>query len=335
MKMIERFKVPLLVVVCLITICASIVISGVSIPAALGQLMKGSLGTASAITGSIREATPLLILGIGVFLGIRAGLFNIGAEGQFLVGACFGTWAMTKIGGAPGVFVGIVVGMIAGGLWAFPAGWIRAYRGGHEVISTIMLNNIALNLTKALVAGPMKGADQLSPSTSILPESSRLTPLFQYGNLAVPQSIVVGIALLIAVWYWLYRTTSGYEFRAAGVNKNAAEIAGIRTKPLTVKGMVASGAIAGLAGALQVAQFDFRFYDGFSPDYGFDALGVALLAGASPFGLLGSASFFGILNKGGSSLSILSIDKGITTVVLSMVILIYAAVTSQRKKVAS
>ena len=332
-KVLTKFQVPLLITVALLVILGSLLLTGKSIPAALSQLITGSLGSTNALSGSLREAAPLLILGAAVFLALKAGLFNIGAEGQFLVGACFGSFFVIKVPGPLGVVAGCIAGALAGALWALPAGWIRAYRNGHEVITTIMLNAVAINLTKAIVAGPMKGADQNSPSTSLLAQSSRLTPLFKIGNFEFPHSVVLGIIIIIGLAWWLKKTTAGYELRATGANSTAAEFAGINTRRTMMNAMVVSGAIAGLAGVLQVTQFEGRFYDGFSPGYGFDALGVALLAGGSPLGIFISALFFGILNKGGSSLSILGIDRGITTVILSMVILIFAAVRYSKKKV--
>ena len=332
-RVLTKFQVPLLITVALLVILGSLLLTGKSIPAALSQLITGSLGSTNALSGSLREAAPLLILGAAVFLALKAGLFNIGAEGQFLVGACFGSFFVIKVPGPLGVVAGCIAGALAGALWALPAGWIRAYRNGHEVITTIMLNAVAINLTKAIVAGPMKGADQNSPSTSLLAQSSRLTPLFKIGNFEFPQSVVLGIIIIIGLAWWLKKTTAGYELRATGANSTAAEFAGINTRRTMMNAMVVSGAIAGLAGVLQVTQFEGRFYDGFSPGYGFDALGVALLAGGSPLGIFISALFFGILNKGGSSLSILGIDRGITTVILSMVILIFAAVRYSKKKV--
>ncbi|MCX6341233.1 MAG: hypothetical protein NTU72_02510 [Fimbriimonadales bacterium] len=148
-KVLTKFQVPLLITVALLVILGSLLLTGKSIPAALSQLITGSLGSTNALSGSLREAAPLLILGAAVFLALKAGLFNIGAEGQFLVGACFGSFFVFKVPGPLGVVAGCIAGALAGALWALPAGWIRAYRNGHEVITTIMLNAVAINLTKA------------------------------------------------------------------------------------------------------------------------------------------------------------------------------------------
>lgn len=327
-----KLRIPILFICGLAVIVLSLVIVHADILKTITTLFTGSLGNATKITGTIREMTPLLILGCSVYLALKAGLFNIGAEGQYTVGACFASFAMIAIGGPLGVAVGCVVGILCGALWALPAGLIKAFRNGHEVITTIMLNAIAWNLTKALVAGPFKGKDQLTPSTSMMPETSRLTPLFSIGDLQIPQSFVIGLVCVALLGWWLNKTVSGYELKATGANPTAAQFAGVKTKQVTVKAMMMSGGLAGLAGALQVAQFEHRFYDGFSSGYGFDALGVALLAGSNPFYLLISSFFFGALNKGGTALSILGVNKGITMVVLAVVILMFAAVRYGKKE---
>ena len=328
-----KVKVPILIACAIGLIVVSLLIVKANIFQAVTTIFTGSLGDAEKISGTIKEMTPLLILGSAVYLALKAGLFNIGAEGQYTVGACFGSLTMIAIGGPVGVAVGCLVGIAAGALWALPAGLIKAYRNGHEVITTIMLNAIAILMTKALVAGPFKGKDQLTPSTSIMPVQSQLTPLLKIGNLEIPQSFVVGVACVLVLAYWLNKTISGYELKATGANPTAAKFAGVKTKQVTIKAMVMSGGLSGLAGALQVAQFEHRYYDGFSSGYGFDALGVALLSGSNPYLLIASSFFFGTLNKGGTALAILGINKGITMVVLALVILMFAAVRYGKKEV--
>ena len=327
-----KLKIPILYICAITIIVLSLLIVHADIFKAITTIFSGSICDAGKLSGTIKEMTPLLILGSAVYLALKAGLFNIGAEGQYTVGACFASITMIKIGGATGVIVGCIVGIVCGALWAYPAGLIKAYRNGHEVITTIMLNAVALNLTKVLVAGPFKGSDQITPSTSIMPSKTQLTPLITIGNLEVPQSFVVGIVCVLVLAYWLNRTISGYEHKATGANATAAKFAGVRTKQVTIKAMLLSGGLSGLAGALQVAQFEHRFYDGFSTGYGFDALGVALLAGSNPYYLLFSSFFFGVLNKGGTALAILGIDKGITMVILAVVILMFAAVRYKTKR---
>ena len=296
--------------------------------AAVTALLKGSLGTASGIRSSLANTTPLLIAGVAVFLALRAGLFNIGVEGQFLVGALACTFVALRVPGVGGIVLGTLAAVAAGSLWALPAGAIKAYRGGHEVITTIMLNNVAALFTDYLVIGPLRapGGDT---TTANLTAGTRLPNAFQSGAFSVSVALVVAVALVLALGWWLRRTVAGYELRAVGANPTAARVAGVDPKRTMVRAMLASGAIAGFAGAMQVLAYEGRFYSGFSPGYGFDALGVALLAGEAALALIPAAFLFGALAKGGLALQIEGVPKGITTVVLAMMILVAAALRSR------
>ena len=289
-------------------------------------LFKGSLGSGSAITGTLREATPLLIAGLAVFLALRAGLFNIGVEGQLLVGALACAVVALRFPGPLGLVLGIVAAAVAGALWALPAGLIRAYRNGHEVITTIMFNYLAVSLTFFFVNGRFKDVAQQEPTTATLPDATRLHSIFLPGGLQVNPGLLLGIAGCAALWWWLGRTVAGYELRAVGANQIAARFAGVRSQKTIVGAMLASGAIAGFAGAIQVLGYEGRFYSDFSPGYGFDALGVALLAGGNALAVLPAGLLFGILAKGGTMLQIDGIPKGITTVILGLIILVAAAI---------
>ncbi|RYG24652.1 ABC transporter permease [bacterium] len=327
-------RILALIAGCVLILLGALLVSGVGPVTALTALLKGSLGTANGITKSLENTTPLLLAGVAVFLALRAGLFNIGAEGQFLVGALACTTVALRVPGTGGILMGTAAAVAAGALWAWPAGAIKAYRGGHEVITTIMLNNVAGLLTGYLVSGPMRapGGDTTTASVT---EATRLpnmvnTPSFSI-NLALPFAVLLAVGLA----WWLRRTVSGYELRVTGANPTAALYAGIDPRKTAVRAMLASGAVAGLAGAVQVLAFEGRFYTGFSPGYGFDALGVALLAGESALALIPAAFLFGALAKGALALQFEGVPKGITTVVLALLILIAAALRARGvKKVA-
>lgn len=299
---------------------------------AVKTLVTGSFGSPRAISGTLKETTPLLLAGCAVFLALRAGLFNIGVEGQLVIGACAAAAVGSRVHGLPGFLLGITVATIAGGLWALPAGLIKAYRNGHEVITTIMLNNIAVALTDYLVAGPLRDPKAESPTTVSIPDAGKLRDIISIGDLQVNQALIIGIVIAIGLGIWLKKTTAGYELRATGANPIAAQFAGIKTKRVTISAMAVSGMIAGLAGALQVFAFEGRFYQGFSPGYGFDALGVALLVGSTAWALIPSALFFGALAKGGTALTILGIPKGITSLVVGVVVLCFAAIKYQQRR---
>jgi ABC-type uncharacterized transport system permease subunit len=304
--------------------------AGVSPLEAGGKLIEGSMGTPGAISGTLRELTPLILAGIAVFLALKAGLFNIGVEGQLVMGAVSAAFVALQIPGPAGMFLAIVVGAAAGALWALPAGLIKAYRGGHEVITTIMLNNVAGFLTTALVAGPLKAPGQESTTTATLPNSSMLPSVYDVVPLQISSALLLALVMLVMLAVWFKRSVAGFELSLVGANPRAAQLAGVNTSRTVVSAMVVSGAIGGVAGAVQVLAYEGRFFSGFSPGYGFDALGVALLAGGSAFGILPAALLFGILAKGGTSLQIMGVPKGITLIVLGLLILVFAAVRYRR-----
>ena len=306
----------------------ALIVSHVAPGTAVLALLKGSLGSATALSQSLSNTTPLLIAGVAVFLALRAGLFNIGAEGQFLVGALACTTVALRFPGVPGIVLGTVAAIVAGALWAYPAGAIKAYRGGHEVITTIMLNNVAALLTDYLGFGPLKaeGGDTTTPSLSA---GTRLPNLVDLHGFSLNVVLALAVVLVGALAWWLKRTVAGYELRAVGANPTAARYAGVDPKRTIVRAMLASGAIAGFAGAVQVLAYEGRFYSGFSPGYGFDALGVALLAGEAALALIPAAFLFGALAKGALALQIEGVPKGVTGMVLAMIILIAAALRSR------
>jgi simple sugar transport system permease protein len=326
-----KWRLVALIAGCLVVLAIAVAVAGKSPAEALSTLLKGSFGTTMARTGTLQEMTPLLFAGIGVFLALRAGLFNIGIEGQFLLGAMTATYAGLRGPGGPfGILLAILAGAAAGALWALPAALIKAYRNGHEVITTIMLNNVAAAFTTWVVAGPGKAVEAGSPTSANLSPSLAIGHI-DLGGVSVSHGLLGGFVLVGLVWWWLGRRVSGYEFRVTGANARAARAAGIDVSRNYLQAMLLSGAIGGLGGAIQVLAYEHRFYDSFSPGYGFDSLGVALLAGAQAWILIPAAGLFAVLAKGGTALDIFGVPKGITIMVLGMVILVVAAVRYQRE----
>ncbi len=332
MKTFLPWRLIVLVLGAFALIWLCLMITGITPPVAVSEFFVGALGSKAGWRDTLKEATPLLIIGVAVFLALRAGLFNIGAEGQFLVGACAAAVVALRVPGIAGILLAIVAGMVAGGLWAYPAGLIKAYRGGHEVITTIMLNNVAAFLTTGLVAGPLKDPDQQSPTTDLIDAGTRLPWIYSDGPLRINLALLIGLAVVAGFAFWYRRTVAGYEVSATGANPVAAETAGIAIKRVTVRAMSASGAIAGLAGAIQVLAYENRFYAGFSPGYGFDGLGVAILAGVSAWGIVPSAILFGIISKGTSALQLLGVPKGLSAVLLGLLIIVFAAYRYRRPR---
>ncbi|MFM9873976.1 MAG: ABC transporter permease [Fimbriimonadaceae bacterium] len=297
-----------------------------AVPAeALSQVVQKALTRPAGWRNILKESTPLLLLGCSVFLALKVGLFNIGADGQFVMGACAAVVVALNVPGPLAIPLAILAGILGGALLALPVGLIKAYRGGHEVITTIMLNNIAGFFTFYLVSGPLKDPTSQQPSTASIPATAQLPNIYQQKALAINSSLLFAIICVIALWWYLKKTVGGYEISATGENANVARFAGINVNQLIVRTMSASGAIAGLAGALQVLAFEHRFYGHFSPGYGFDALGVALLAGGNPLAILASGTLFGTIAESTSVLSRTGVPKGISYILLGVLVIVFAA----------
>jgi len=306
-------------------VAAALVAIGVMPLDALRELVRGSMGTKNAWNETLKQTTPLLIAGLAVFVALRAGLFNIGAEGQLLVGALAATAVALNVQGFLGMALAIVAGIAAGALWALPAGWIKSHRNGHEVITTIMLNNVAAALAVAMVTGPLKDPSGIGTSTAVVDESTWIPHLYADPPFRLSIVLPLGVLLVALTAIWIKRTVAGFELCATGANPKAAAVAGVETKRVTMRAMTFSGALSGLAGAFQVLAHEHNFFVGFSSGYGFDALGVALLAGNSPWGVLPGSLLFGVLAKGTSSLQVLGVPKGLSGILLAALIIVFAA----------
>lgn len=268
---------------------------------ALRALLAGSVGSADAWVATLLKTTPLLLAGLAVALAFRAGVWNIGAEGQLYAGALAATWVATgALSDAPGVLlVPVVMGTAALGGLAFGAlaGGLRAWRGVNEVITTLMLNFVAIELVALAVHGPLQEAAGAYPQSEAFPAAARL-PAWGRLHAAVP-----GALLAAALTSWLvFRTPTGFRLRAVGLSPRAARFAGIPTAGYGVLALALSGALAGLAGGAEVAGVTGRLYEGISPGHGYTAIAVALLARLHPLGVVPAALFFGALEAGAGAM---------------------------------
>lgn len=282
----------------------------------------------------LRRATPLVLTGLAVQIALQAGLFNIGAEGQLRVGGLVAAWACLSLGlsGPLGIVVATILGAAAGLLWAAPAAWIRAFRGGHEVISTIMLNYVAVLATEFVVSGPMQERPGGEPTTAVIPEAASLSAITFGGGFVLYPALLVGIGLAILARLWLNRTPPGFEHRLVGANPSAAAYAGVKTKWVSLRALLLSGAVAGVAGALHLLGQERRYSMGFSPGYGFDSLGVALLAGGHPLGVLPAALLFAAIEQGAVRAQVaIGLPKEISFVIQGLLLLLVAYVRWRRR----
>lgn len=286
---------------------------------ATAALLRGSLGSSYAITSAtLVRATPLILTGLSVAIAFRAGVFNIGAEGQLLAGAA----AATAVSLLPALshsrwnpLIALAIGATAGGLWAGIAALLRARFHVLEVISTILLNFIALYLVGYLVRGPLQEPLHIYPQSSTIEVVARLPRVLPASRLHVGFAIAVIVA--VAAWWIVRFTAAGFRLRAVGANSDAARIAGeIDVVRTATRAFIVSGAIAGLAGAIEVTGVTFALYENISPGYGYTGIAVALLARLDAGGVIASGLLFGALEAGASAMQR---DAGVPAVVVSIV----------------
>lgn len=302
---------------------------------ATGYPRTEAFGPIDAWDVVLHDMTLLLLTGLSVAVALQAGLFNIGAAGQLLVGALAAAWVGTQQGVPSGLHLPLTLltGALAGALWAFVPVWLKVKRGAHEVISTIMFNYIALYLTHWLVTERLKDPAGDAPQTAPIADAAQL-PMLREEFLQASWGL--GIALLAAVGLWLvlYRTVWGYETRTTGANRDAADAAGAPTARRMTEAMLLAGALAGLAGAIEVCGAQYRFFEGFPSDYGFDGIAVALLAGNHPALAMLSAWVMSALRSGTFQLHAMTgAPKEIATVVQAALILYVAAIYLRKRRV--
>lgn len=272
---------------------------------ALRALLRGAFGSWYALTSAtLVRAIPLAFTGLSVALAFRAGLLNIGAEGQLLIGAAAGTGVLAVFGpslGALALPLALAAGVAAGACWAGVAALLRQRFGVLEVISTIMLNFVALYTVGWLVRGPLQEPTGIYPQSASLPKALQL-PLLLSGT-RLHLGLLLAVALAIGLWWWQRATAGGFRLRAVGQNPHAAETIGrIPVARVSLLAFLASGALAGLAGAVELTGVTFALYENLSPGYGYTAIAVALLARLHPLGVLATALLFGALQAGGNAM---------------------------------
>jgi len=289
-------------------------------------MFMGAFGDLAAFGETIVKATPLAISGLAVALGLRTGLFNIGVEGQLLVGAIAAAWCGYAISTPAFLHIPLCLtaGFVAGGFWGLLPGLLKAKRGVHEVITTIMMNYVALHLTHYMVLNPMKDAHTMAPQTPAIHTTAQLPQIAGIGN--IHAGVLVGVLLAVVFAVFISRTVVGYEMRIVGLSSNAARSAGINVSKMLLLAMLLSGGFAGIGGAVEVMGVHHKFYDQFSPGYGFDSIAVALLGGATAMGTGLSAILFGALRNGAVTMQLVTdTPKEIVTIIQAIVIVFAGA----------
>jgi ABC-type uncharacterized transport system permease subunit len=292
-------------------------------------LWKSSLGSSSGLGRTLVEATPLALAGLSVAFAFRAGLFNIGAAGQIVIGAmCAGwvgfTWDLPAAVHLP---LAVVAGFVGGAVWGGIAGVLKARTGAHEVITTIMLNYISYRvLDYALRSNAFQPAGRDDLISKPVADSARL-PEVTIGEVTVHAGLFLALAAAVGVWYLLERTTIGFHVRSVGANPYAARYAGMSVAAVYVLAMVLAGGLAGLAGTVNIlGRPSFSLTGGYYSFLGFDAIAVALLGRAHPAGVLGAAFLFGVLRAGSTGMqAATSTPVDIIVVIQALIILFVAA----------
>lgn len=262
-------------------------------------LFNTAFGSVEGFSITLAKATPLILSGLAVAICLRAGLFNIGAQGQLISGALASAWAGYSFVGLP-MFVHIplalLFGAFFGALVALIAGALKAYRGVHEVITTIMLNSIVIALADYLASTPFKEPDQPLTRTPRIEESARIPDLF-----GLPLGFFLAILISYFFWWILKNTTTGFRIETIGRNKNAGWYAGISIKRVILMSMLLGGAVAGVAGAIETLSIVGRFEPAFNAGLGFDGITVALLGRANPLGVIPAAILIGGMRAASST----------------------------------
>ena len=302
--------------------------------AAYQALLVGSVGSVKAISETLTAATPLILSGLAVAIAFRAGLFNIGGEGQIVIGGTFAVFAGFAFTELPLVIhlpLALAFGILGGALWGFVPGVLKAKTGAHEVIVTIMMNFIAYRTLDYLLKTELfQREGRNDPVSKTVEASAQLPQLLGWLNPALRVHLGLIVALLVTafIWWLLFRTTTGFEFRAVGANPSAARYAGMSTTKVYILVMMIAGGLAGLAGANQVLGVLDRATPGFSASLGFDGIAVALLGRSNPWGVVAAALLFGGLRAGGQQMQV-SAGVGIDLIaVVQALIIIFVAAPS-------
>lgn len=274
--------------------------SGANAIAAYSALAEGAFGDARAIGRTLEKATPLILGGLAVAFAFKAQLFNIGGQGQLVLGAIMAAYVGYSITGLPTIFhlpLALLAGCLAGALYGAIPGALKTYTGAHEVITTIMLNSIAINLTEFLADGPWKDPTGIFARTPAIQDSAEIPRIGE-----VPVGFLIAVAMAGVIWYLLYRTTLGFEIRSVGQNQHAAQYAGIKVSRTIILTMMISGLLAGMGGAIETQGVVGRYQPGFNVGLGFDGITIALLARTHPLAVVPSAILLGAMRAGTSQM---------------------------------
>lgn len=328
-RIIKTVLRPVIAVAIAVIIGAVIVsVSGFSSLDVYGTLLNGSLGSVSAIANTLKCMTPLILSGLTFMTGYRAGVFNLGAEGQLYVGAFAAAWVGFSVSGLPSVIhitLCLSAGAAVGAMWAFIPALCKIRFQAPEVITTLMMNYIGILLTDYLVTYPFRGG--------AVGDTRATVPIFDSAKLSLlipPYKLTTGIFIAVAVaaliWLMINKTVMGYEQKMVGLNSKFSDYGGISSKKSVLYAMLLGGAIAGIAGSIEILGVQGKFITSFSSNIGMEGTVVSLLGGNHPIGVVFAAFFMGMLKNGALALErTMQIDRDIVTILTSLIILFVTA----------
>jgi simple sugar transport system permease protein len=296
-----------------------------------GALWEGAFGSGNAFAETLVKATPLLLVALGICIAFRGDVINIGGEGQMIMGAILATWVGLTLTDWPGwivITLAMLAGFIGGAIWGGIPGLLKAYFNVNEILSTVMMNSIAVYFMNFMLRGPMIDPSQAELASKI-PQTARLLDAFRLPRLVPTRlhlGILIAVVLAILVYIVLWRTTLGYRIRAVGQNSHASRYGGIKVKRYVVLALLLSGAFAGLAGAIQVFGVNFRMItdgsaSGFTGAAGFNGIVAALFGQLHPLLSIPASILFGALLVGANSMQrVVQVPSALVTVLNGLVV---------------
>jgi ABC-type uncharacterized transport system permease subunit len=328
--LLNAIVVPAVSILCGFLVGAIAIVAAHADPlVAYSALFAGAFTNNNALAETLVSTTPYILLGLALALGFRAGLFNIGAEGQFYIGSLTGVFVGYSIQGYPGIVeipLALLAGMLGGAFWASIAGALKAWLGAHEVITTIMLNYVSFLVASYLVTtkGLMLAPEASTPHTPDIDPGAALPILIDGTRLHL--GFILAVLAVPVVWFLIERTTIGFRIRAVGFSQGAARAAGMSVATTILLTMAISGALAGAAGIVEVLGVSHHMTDTVAAGYGFDAIAVALVARSNPWAILPSALLFGALHGGSGYMQLQTqISSDLISIVQAAVIIFVAA----------
>ncbi len=311
-----KIIVPIISVACSLFAGAILMLCIGGNPAeAFSYLLKGAFGTTANIGETLVKATPLMFTGLAATFAYKCGVFNLGAEGQFVIGAVTSIWfstTVTAISGIPLLICSLLLGTLAGGLWGAIPGILKITRGLNEMIVSIMLNYVAILFMGYLYSGPLREGSV--PQTAAIDDSVKLSRILT--GTRAHAGIIIALVITLAVYYYLYATSNGFQLRAVGLNATASRFNGFPVNKLMVAAFIVSGAIAGLGGSVELHGTQFRLLSGFGTGYGFDGVAIALIGQLNPIGTVLVAYLFAVLRTGATTMQV---GTGMPTSVIDII----------------